>query len=148
MNEIYKIYFIIIVILICFYKDIISDKCFTNSNINTNKKRHIFFNLLIHHIITIYAACAFIFNNKILLYIHIFLILLIYVQQFIIYIASKYIYNIDSVYCILTLIKNKLCNEKLTTHFKSLIHNLDIIEYRYIISTLVLLISILKIYLL
>jgi hypothetical protein len=148
MDEIYKIYFIIIVILICFYKDIISDKCFTNNNINTNKKRYIFFNLLIHHIITIYAAFAFIFNNKILLYIHIFLILLIFIQQFIIYIASKYIYNIDSVYCILTLIKNKLCNEKLTTHFKSLLYNLNFVEYRYIISTSVLLISILKIYLL
>ena len=144
MNEIYKIYFIIIVILICFYIDIINDKCFRN----TNKKKYIFFNLLIHHIIAIYADFAFIFNNKILLYIHIFLILLILIHKVIIYSVSKYIYNIDSVYCILTLFKNKLCNEKLTTHFKSLLYNLNFVKYRFIISALVLSISILKIYLL
>ena len=91
----------------------------------------------------------FIFNNKILLYSHILLILLIFIIQFIIYIVSKYIYNSDPVYCILTLIKNKLCNEKLTTPFNSLLYNLNIVEYKYyIISTLVLLISIMKIYLL
>jgi hypothetical protein len=142
MNEKIKLYFIIIISFIIFYIDIINDICVNN---NTNNISIIFI-LLIHHFIVSFVLFGWIFNNIYILKMQLVLIISVCINQIVLYFLSNYIYNVKSNYCIITLIKNKLCNQKLNTPFKSILYYLNINKIVAII--IVLFISILKFYLL
>lgn len=143
-NEYYKLILIIIISLLQFYNDYRQEKCF--NKLYGIKYIILYVNLMIHHFISIYFILSWIFNNKYILYFNIFFILLITLLNIIINLIQKYILNTKmSTGCILTIHKNKLCNDKINKPFYTISKMLNIDKkYEYIIGFIILLINIIK----
>ena len=143
MNITYKIYIMLFIFIIDFLANYKFDECFTK--LKGKKYIMLCFNIFIHSIIISITFCGWMFNNKFLLKCYILLISLIGILWKVF--ENINFFNEKSNACIISILKNMLCNEKLTVSYKGISNYLNIspILYNFIILCFII-ISFYKIY--
>jgi len=136
-NEKYKFYFLLIIYILELYIDFkLESECF-----NKLKKLEyckLWLNLIIHHIVSTFLIFGFIFDNKILLCIHLFTIILVVCHQILI----KFIFKrTNKTLCSLTILKNYLCNDT-----KGYNHLLPMLKINKFFIIIIMFISLYKYY--
>lgn len=138
-----KVIFIICIAIIEFILDYKQEQCF--NRIKGIKKILLYLNLFIHHLISSFILFGWIFNNKYILYFYIcYIIILILLWNIIPYISFQ-LFKKKNTGCILTILKNKLCNDNLLKPFYTFLSIFKVNNFgQYLIIFNLIIIGIIK----
>ena len=139
----YKIYIMVFIFIIDLFINYKFDKCF--KKLKGIKYIILCFNILVHSIIASMILCGWMFNDKFLLKCYVLGISL----AVILWIVFENInfFNEKTASCFISILKNILCDDKLSVPYKGVMHYLNIPnQLNYIMLSSFVIISLYKIY--